>query len=184
MWATLNRYKDSGFTIVELLIVIVVIAILAAITIIAYNGIQDRAHTSQTAAALEAYSKGLLNYSTDHSAYPTSHGCLGAASKCINVANTGATCFSLGVASDYPAFDTMMTPYLGNNLPAPSDATYNCGTGQYGGAYYYSSDGLNAYLYTFLKSGTDCPAIGGLSLNSSTTTDGTHYCRYKLPALS
>jgi prepilin-type N-terminal cleavage/methylation domain-containing protein len=35
--------KQTGFTIVELLIVIVVIAILAAITIVAYNGIQNRA---------------------------------------------------------------------------------------------------------------------------------------------
>ena len=36
----------SGFTIVELLIVIVVIAILAAITIVAFNGIQERARAS------------------------------------------------------------------------------------------------------------------------------------------
>ncbi len=36
----------SGFTIVELLIVIVVIGILAAITIVAYNGIQERARVS------------------------------------------------------------------------------------------------------------------------------------------
>ena len=35
MWA-----KQAGFTIVELLIVIVVIAILAAITIVAYNNVQ------------------------------------------------------------------------------------------------------------------------------------------------
>ncbi|MCB8045019.1 prepilin-type N-terminal cleavage/methylation domain-containing protein [Microbacterium oxydans] len=37
--------KDAqrGFTIVELMIVVVVIAILAAITIVAYNGIQKRA---------------------------------------------------------------------------------------------------------------------------------------------
>lgn len=35
--------RQSGFTIVELLIVIVVIAILAAITIVAYTGIQDKA---------------------------------------------------------------------------------------------------------------------------------------------
>lgn len=33
--------KQYGFTIVELLIVVVVIAILAAITIVAYTGIQE-----------------------------------------------------------------------------------------------------------------------------------------------
>jgi len=35
--------KSTGFTIVELLIVIVIIGILAAITVVAYNGIQKRA---------------------------------------------------------------------------------------------------------------------------------------------
>lgn len=39
-WA---QHKHTGFTIVELLIVIVVIAILAAITVVAYTGIQSRA---------------------------------------------------------------------------------------------------------------------------------------------
>lgn len=42
----------SGFTIVELLIVVVVIAILAAITIISYNGIQQRAKVTAKKAEL------------------------------------------------------------------------------------------------------------------------------------
>jgi prepilin-type N-terminal cleavage/methylation domain-containing protein len=42
----LHGQKKSGFTIVELLIVVVVIAILAAITIVAFNGIRERASIS------------------------------------------------------------------------------------------------------------------------------------------
>lgn len=43
----INKLKDEkGFTIVELLIVIVVIGILAAITIVAFNGVQNRAKTA------------------------------------------------------------------------------------------------------------------------------------------
>ncbi len=48
----ISRTSTSAFTIVELLIVIVVIAILAAITIVAYNGIQDRAKASAASQAL------------------------------------------------------------------------------------------------------------------------------------
>jgi len=40
------RESNPAFTIVELLIVIVVIAILAAISIVAYNGVQNRASTA------------------------------------------------------------------------------------------------------------------------------------------
>lgn len=43
---------QTGFTIVELLIVVVVIAILAAITVVAYNGIRQRAETSARHAEL------------------------------------------------------------------------------------------------------------------------------------
>lgn len=39
----MNSAERGGFTIVELLIVIVVIGILAAITLVAFNGIRDRA---------------------------------------------------------------------------------------------------------------------------------------------
>lgn len=62
---------QSGFTIVELLIVIVVIGILAAITIIAYNGIQERARSTTVTSALSQAAKKLAFYQVDNpNAYP------------------------------------------------------------------------------------------------------------------
>ena len=69
MWA-----KQRGFTIVELLIVIVVIAILAAITIVAYNGIQTRARDSQRDADLASIQKALELYYSDNGMYPPASG--------------------------------------------------------------------------------------------------------------
>jgi len=52
--------NKNGFTIVELLIVIVVIGILAAITIVAYNGIQNRAQDTKIKNMAASVGKSLL----------------------------------------------------------------------------------------------------------------------------
>ncbi len=63
----MNRWDKRGFTIVELLIVVVVIAILAAITIVAFNGIQNRAKASAAQASASQAVKKALAYAIDNS---------------------------------------------------------------------------------------------------------------------
>ena len=70
MWQA--QKQSAGFTIVELLIVIVVIAILAAITIVAYNGIQNRANDSSVQANLATLAKQFELYKVDNGTYPPS----------------------------------------------------------------------------------------------------------------
>lgn len=74
--------KQHGFTIVELLIVIIVIAILAAIVIAVYSGIQERAKTSSVVETARAYITGLQSWAGTTGSYPVPGGsdigtCLG-----------------------------------------------------------------------------------------------------------
>jgi prepilin-type N-terminal cleavage/methylation domain-containing protein len=59
--------RSPGFTIVELLIVIVVIAILAAIVVVAYNGVQTQSKASAIIAGLKSSEKAFRLYATDKS---------------------------------------------------------------------------------------------------------------------
>lgn len=78
--------SKSGFTIVELLIVIVVIAILATISIVAYNGIQQRASNTKTISAVSQVVKSISSYIATNDSYPYSSG----ANFCLVPSDSGA----------------------------------------------------------------------------------------------
>lgn len=84
MMISMSNIHRRGFTIVELLIVIVVIAILAAITVVAYNSIQQRAYFSNYRTDISALDKAVKLYYADKGQYP---GTGGAANCWTNVAN-------------------------------------------------------------------------------------------------
>lgn len=50
-----KKFKDSGFTVIELLVSMVVIGILATIVYLSYEGYERRAQTSQIASAVATY---------------------------------------------------------------------------------------------------------------------------------
>lgn len=74
MFGILNHTPEPtsqrGFTIVELLIVVVVIAILAAITIVSYSGIQNKANDSVIQNDLSMLAEKFLLYNAQEGAYP------------------------------------------------------------------------------------------------------------------
>ncbi len=75
----MSKNIKKGFTIVELLIVIVVIGILATITVVAYQGVQNRAKTTKAATSARDILKKADVYNADNDSYPADEGELKAA---------------------------------------------------------------------------------------------------------
>lgn len=87
MYNTDMRKGVSGFTIVELLIVVVVIAILAAITIVSYNGIQTKATNTSIISAASNVQRMIASYIASTGEYPyavdASYVCVTTATTCL-----------------------------------------------------------------------------------------------------
>ena len=60
----MQSMRHRGFTIVELLIVVVVIGILAAITIVAYNGVTSQANEAKRESDMNLYYKAIVQAQT------------------------------------------------------------------------------------------------------------------------
>ena len=70
----ITRGASAGFTIVELLIVIVVIAIIAAISMVAYNGIQRNAYESKMKATYQQIAHALAMHKAETDTWPVCPG--------------------------------------------------------------------------------------------------------------
>jgi len=151
----------KGFTIVELLIVIIVIAILAAISIAAYNGVQQRTRNTQVSAGVNQYVKAVQNYYAVYSSYPTNSGCLGAnypSDRCWLTSSTPTR-------SVNAALDSQLSEFIPTK---PTLATQLLNMG--GGYSQYDRAGL-VYLYTsatnielrYYLEGNNQSCIGGFT---------------------
>lgn len=87
MYTKSSKSKISpGFTIVELLIVIVVVAILAAITIVSYSGIRERAERAAVESALSTAAKKMELFAIHNGeVYPSSIPSEGEAEKNVDL---------------------------------------------------------------------------------------------------
>lgn len=153
-----NRWaqKRAGFTIIELLIVVVVIAILAVIVTVAYNGIQQRATNTRFLAAIDIYEKALRMYYIDNNSYPETNAnsvCLGGNYKAGNGFNQDA-CFAnvTGVsATTSPTINQALQKYI-TSQPSVGDVIfYLSGQPYTRGVWYAGGDNAGAGQYAALS---------------------------------
>lgn len=186
MWA---KRKKSGFTIVELLIVIVVIGILAAITIVAYNGIQTRAENTKTINGVAAYAKAFALYAAEKGTYPSTNAypCLGEPTDnaCARVVLGTPGCGYSGITNAITAFSDQITPYLGTTKPSISNQTTTCSGDSYRGAYVNANSTDTRYLSIIyhLKGDQACQALGGAILQYKQQGGDTTRCALAMPTL-
>lgn len=95
--------RISGFTIVELLIVIVVVGILAAVTIVGYTGVQGQARQAAAKSDVVNAAKSIEAHALARGAYPTSiTACPPTDTRLCLLQNSGATVrYSVIPASTY-----------------------------------------------------------------------------------
>ena len=122
--------QQRGFTIVELLIVIVVIAILAAITVVAYNGIQARSKDSRVQTDIQAVAKRIELYAVDNNGSYPSTGAL-------TTVYSDDNCPAGSSQADW-------VPGLTGSLPQSQQPAKGANGGN--GCYMYASDGTSYIL--------------------------------------
>ncbi len=171
--------KVKGFTIVELLIVVVVIGVLAAITVVAYNGVQQRARNSQIISAVTQWVGIIRLYQAEEGRLPNWTSCLGTEYPHGRTGEdaSGPQCRSEG---NHFRINTNFMNAVGQyakNMPQPEliFATNSAETIWYRGAYYIGPNPVTARLdFVLAGSGTECPRdIRGAS-HISRTVDSTN----------
>lgn len=179
------RKSTRGFTIVELLIVVVVIAILAVISTVAYTNFQQRARNTQTVSAVSTYIKALNLYKIDNGQHPT----VVPAGSCLGTGYDSLECDS---ANSYNVnqsnLNMVLAPYFGSSAPMPSNVLGEITAGrQFGGAVYVWNTSIyggsqNGGIGLYHQGAGSCPVIGGITLRSTDSyIDGSgSWCRYAM----
>jgi len=161
------KRKTTGFTIVELLIVIVVIGILASITIVAFNGVQSRSRDTARIAKIKDIAKAIELYKVDNGRYPPILDGIGSESGC------GSQTENWGHCDRNRELANMLATYTRVDPTSLSNATQ-------GSNYYHytsqASDDYQSYGFMVFLEGTGGQSDNGYFANAYEVGNKPGYC--------
>lgn len=169
-----GRAAYRGFTIVELLIVIVVIGILAAVSAVAYGGVQNRANNASRVSEAFAWKELFRTYKVINGAYPS----MSVGGYCLGSGFPSAKCRDYNSPSTFytEADSTSLMAALKqvSSLPGGPRTGVNGTIGPY--AYYYGGEDVDIIMV--LNGGpTQCPTG---SIYNWDDSNGRLLCAIKL----
>lgn len=159
-----------GFTIVELLIVVVIIGILAAITIVSFNGVQVRARDAARIQKIKDISKAIELYKVDNGSYPQIKDGASTEGSCGSPTENWGHCDRSKELSD------LIAPYMKLDPVSLSSATQGAYT------YYYTSqesDNYQTYGMMVNLEGSGGQNDGGFFPNAYEVGPKPVYCMTK-----
>lgn len=162
----INKFQQ-GFTLVELLIVIAIIGVLAALLMANFIGVRQRARDAQRKSDLKQIQSALELYRSDIGSYP---GCTSSSCNFPNTTNP-KTCGASAL------FNSGSTTYM-QKVPCDPSSSYNSSV------YAYWSDGSSYYIAACSENSSDSQAIlysnvpavvKTIDTNETSCTSGYYY---------
>lgn len=175
-----------GFTIVELIIVISVIGILAAISLVSYSSVISRAHNTKIIAGVRIYLDQINVYHAQNGYWPTTGPEDAGQTVSVVCLGTGYANSACGIVSGVnisqdSVFNVKMVSYVGSNPPALNDQSLPSGPEAFVGAVYgndYTSlmagySYARTIQYALSGANSDCQISGAVSYRLTTNPDVT-----------
>lgn len=178
--AVQHQDRQFGFTIVELLIVIVVIGILAAIVIVAYTGITREAKDSARIAKAKEIAKAIERYYVSNGSYPAVQDATGAETA---PPACGSTADNWGHCNRNKQLTDALEPFMKIDPTSLSSTAPDAVGNNY---YYTSSPNNNNQTYGFMiyLQGNRGQNDGGFHAGAFEVGSSVSYCMNKYASAS